>query len=144
MRNFNFWQKWLLFVGIYLTMFGLVLAFFNQSSILDFLFNNNINPVFWAGISIPENTVPFQSWIYGVLGATVSGWGIFIAFLAYYPFKAREKWAWNCLALGIGVWFISDTAISAYYHVTFNVVFNAILVLLLGIPLIFTRKYFHE
>lgn len=142
MCNFNFWQKWLFFVGIYLAMFGLMLAFFNQTYVMDFVFNNQINSVFWSASAIPENIFPFQSWVYGVLGATVAGWGIFIAFLAYYPFKAREKWAWNCIAAGISIWFISDTSISAFYDVTFNVVFNVVLLIFIGLPLLFTRKFF--
>ena len=144
MKNFNFWQKWLFIVGIYLAVFGLVLAFFNQTQLMDSAFNNQINPAFWNDEGIPENTVLFQSWIYGVLGATVSGWGIFIAFLAYYPFKAHEKWAWNCIAVGIATWFIADTAISVFYQVTFNVMFNTVLLLLVGIPLLFTRKDFSK
>lgn len=142
MCNFNFWQKWLFFVGIYLAVFGLVLAFFNQTYVMDFVFNNQINSVFWSANAVPENIIPFQSWVYGVLGATVAGWGIFIAFLAYYPFKAREKWAWNCIAAGISIWFIFDTSISAFYDVTFNVVFNVVLLIFIGLPLLFTRKYF--
>jgi len=142
MCNFNFWQKWLFFVGIYLAVFGLVLAFFNQTYVMDFVFNNQINSVFWSVHAILENIFPFQSWVYGVLGATVAGWGIFIAFLAYDPFKAREKWAWNCIAAGISIWFISDTSISAFYDVTFNVVFNVVLLIFIGLPLLFTRKFF--
>jgi hypothetical protein len=143
MSNFNFWQKWLFFVGIYLLVFGLVLAFFNQTAFLDIIFNNNINPVFWNNSVAPAKSVQFQSWIYGVLGATVSGWGVFIAFLAHYPFKAREKWAWHCLALSTAIWFMTDTSISLFYHVTFNAAFNVILVLLLGLPLVFTRRQFN-
>lgn len=144
MQRFNFWQKWLFAVGIYLAVFGLVLAFFNQTQLMDFAFNSRINPVFWNAGDIPEDTVHFQAFIYGVLGATVSGWGIFLAFLAYYPFKAREKWARNCVAVGMATWFTADTAISVFYQVTFNVVFNTILLLLVGMPLLFTRKDFSK
>ena len=143
-KNFNFWQKWLLLVGIYLAVFGLVLALFNQTYVMDLIFNNQISPVFWPIKDIPEGVVPFQSWIYGVLGATVSGWGVFIAFLAHYPFKAREKWAWHCIASGIAIWFIFDTVISAYYQVMFNIIFNTILLFFIGLPLLFTRKDFHD
>ncbi len=101
MKNFSFWQKWLLIVSIYLVVFGLVLAFFSQTQLMDFVFNNQINPVFWHDEGIPKDTVPFQAWIYGVLGATVSGWGVLMVFLVHYPFKAREKWAWNCIAAAI-------------------------------------------
>ncbi len=116
MKHFNFWQKWLLFISLYLVLFGLVLAFWGQSSLMNFVFNNQIDPVFWPEGNVPENGATFQAWIYGVLGATVTGWGIFMAFLTQYPFKAREKWAWNCFAVGLTVWYIADTAVSARYQ----------------------------
>jgi hypothetical protein len=36
---------------------------------------------------LPESTLKFQGWIYGVLGAAIAGWGTLIAFWALYPFK---------------------------------------------------------
>jgi len=122
LNKFNFWQKWLIFVGIYLVVFGLYLTFFSQSSIMDFLFNRNIDPYFWVVTELPENTLRFQGWIYGVLGAVIAGWGTLIAFWASYPFKTRERWAWNGLALATAIWYIADTAISAMYGVIFNVI----------------------
>jgi hypothetical protein len=74
-RNFNFWQKWLLIIGIYLVVFGLFLTFFSQSSLMDFLFNKQIDPIFWVNAELPENAWKFQGWIYGVLGAVIAGWG---------------------------------------------------------------------
>lgn len=142
MKKFIFWQKWLLFVGVYLVAFGLYLTFFNQSSLMNFLFNRQIDPIFWTAEALPENILNFQGWIYGVLGAVIAGWGTLIAFWAYYPFKTREKWAWNGLALGTGIWYCADTIISAVYGVSFNVVFNTGVLFLLAAPLVFTKKYF--
>jgi hypothetical protein len=142
LKTFGFWQKWLLFVGLYLIAFGLYLAFFSQSNIMNFLFNNNIDPYFWDDTMLPENAIKFQAWIYGVLGAVIAGWGTLIVFWAHYPFKTREIWAWNGLASATAIWYISDTAISAIYGVMFNIVFNTIMLLLLGLPLIFTKKAF--
>lgn len=142
MGNFNFWQKWLLTVGIYLVGFGLFLTFYSQSSLMDFLFNKQIDPIFWVNAELSENTLKFQGWIYGVLGAVIAGWGTLIAFWAFYPFKTRERWAWNGLAFGTGIWYCADTAISAIYGVTFNIAFNTIMLVLLAAPLVFTKKYF--
>jgi hypothetical protein len=141
-RSFNFWQKWLLFVGIYLVVFGLYLTFFSQSSLMNFLFNRQIDPNFWVSAEISENTLKFQGWIYGVLGAVIAGWGTLIAFWAHYPFKSRERWAWNGLAVGTGIRYCADTVISAIYGVTFNIVFNTVMLVLLATPLVFTKKYF--
>jgi len=142
LNNFNFWQKWLFIVGIYLVVFGLYLAFFSQSTIIDYLFNSNIDPYFWGTTGLTENMLRFQGWIYGVLGAVIAGWGTLIAFWALYPFKTRKKWAWNGLVSATAVWYISDTAISLHYGIIFNAVFNTIMLFLLAAPLVFTRKYF--
>ena len=102
MYSFSFWQKWMFTVAIIVIFFGLALAFLNQTTLFDTLFNNQINPEFWSTSQVDENISAFQGWIYGVLGSTVAGWGILIASIAYYPFKRKEKWAWNSLTVGAG------------------------------------------
>jgi hypothetical protein len=142
MKHFSFWQKWLFIVSLGITAFGLFMALFNHTALFD-LFNQQIDPVFWES-SLPQGVASFQGWLYGVWGSTVAGWGIFLAFIAHYPFKQRQKWAWNCLAVGLGVWFVLDTWISWRFGVTFNVFFNFVVVIAAGLPLVFTRKEFHE
>jgi len=105
MGSFSFWRKWLFGFGLYLITFGLILSFFSHSTLMNFVFNSQIDPAFWGLAELSENTEKFQAWVYGVLGAVISGWGIFISFIAYYPFKAKEQWAWNCIATGFIVWF---------------------------------------
>ncbi len=142
MGSFNFWQKWLFGFGIYLIFFGFVLSFFGHSAFMDYLFNDQIDPIFWTQMELPENAKKFQAWVYGVLGSVIVGWGILIAFIAHYPFKAKERWAYNCIFIGFIVWFMIDTSLSIYYHVGFNVWVNIIFILFALLPLIFTRKYF--
>lgn len=142
MDKFSFWQKWLFFVSLYLIIFGIFFTIFNQTHAFNLLFNDKINPCFWDAKSITPEIINFQKWIYGVLGAVIVGWGIFMAFLAYYPFAKKEKWSWNCMALGLLVWYISDTAISLVFNVYFNAMPNTIILILFALPLIFTRKYF--
>ena len=144
MNQFNFWQKILQVASLVMVLMGVFIALFNQSSIFNYIFNNPINATFWSSDNFPSNIVQFRSWVYGVLGATISGWGIFIAFIVHYPFKEKQKWSWYCIAIGIIVWFIIDTSISAYFSVYFNVVFNTILFLSIVVPLFFTKKYFNS
>lgn len=143
MKAFNFWRKWLFAVGLLLVVFGLALAFLNQTPLFDALFNNHINPVFWFSKEIPPQAAAFQRWIYGVLGATIAGWGVFTVFLVHYPFRNREKWSWNAIGLGITVWFIPDTALSLYFNVMFNAAFNTLVFASVMIPLLFTRHEFN-
>ncbi len=142
MNNFNFWQKFLLIVSGILTLMGLFISLFNQTSLFDILFNKNINPSFFNDNSISSNFIQFQSWIYGVLGATIFGWGIFIFFITNNAFKNKQKWAWNCIMIGICSWYFIDTSISVYFNIIFNVFFNTVLLLAVLVPLLFTKKYF--
>ena len=144
MQNFHFWQRWLFVLGNLLVVFGLLLAFFNQTPLFDFLFNNQINPAFWNSPQAPAEILAFQGWAYGVLGATVAGWGVFLAFLAHYPFRKKEPWAWNCIAAGLVVWFVSDTTISLVSHIYFNVFFNLALFLAGMLPLLATWREFRR
>lgn len=143
MSRFLFWQKWLLALGGVIVVFGLALAVFNQTPLFDALFNRQINPVFWADNAVTPQIRAFQQWVYGVLGATMAGWGVFIVFIAREPFRRRERWAWNCLAVGIGLWFVVDTTLSIAANVIFNAAFNSLLLVLIALPLIATRSYFN-
>ena len=138
MDRFNFWQKWLYIVSLIMAALGLFIALFNKSQIFDYIFNNQINPAFWKENNMLQTSIDFQSWIYSVLGATVAGWGILMAFIAKYPFSQKQKWSWICIALATDLWFVVDTSISIYFHVYFN----AVLFLAIALPLLFTRKYF--
>ncbi len=142
MNSFNFWQKWLLITSIFLITFGFGLAFFNHTGFFNQIFNDQINPAFWGHTQIDGTITHFQGWIYGVLGATVAGWGVMMLFLILYPFKARERWAWSAAAFNIGLWFVVDTAVSLAYGVLYNAAFNILLLIVFTLPLIFTRKYF--
>lgn len=142
MTSAEFWNRWLLLVGWMLVVFGLLLSFLNQTQLFEVAFNRQIDPIFWPAGVVAESIEAFQAWIYGVVGATVSGWGVFIVFLAGNPFRKRERWAWNCIAVGITLWYIADTTISLYFGVTFNAVVNTVLAGLVCAPLLATREEF--
>jgi hypothetical protein len=141
MFTFSFWQKWLLVVGAGIAVFGILMALLSGTPLFD-LFNRQIDPAFWGADAAGDSAKRFQQWIYGVWGATVAGWGIFVAFIARYPFAKKERWAWNCMVLGLLTWFVFDTALSLFYQVYFNVAFNAVLLVLLMLPLVVTRREF--
>lgn len=141
MPNFSFWQRWLVVVGIVITVFGILMAIFSGTPLFD-LFNRQIDPAFWGAAAVGDSAKRFQQWIYGGWGATVAGWGIFVTFIARYPFAKKERWAWNCMVLGLITWFVLDTTLSFFYQVYFNVAFNTGLLVLAMLPAVFTRKEF--
>jgi hypothetical protein len=140
--KFKFWQNWLFYASIFIAVYGALFAILNQPFV-DFVYFNKVDPVFWGNKILSEEIILFQKWIYGVLGSVVLGWGIFFAFIAYYPFKNKEKWSWNCIAVGMLLWFLFDSTISIYFKVFINAGFNIVFFLLAGLPLLFTKKYFN-
>ncbi len=142
MVRFAFWQKWLFILGLLITVFGAGLSLLGGTPFQGP--NSPIDTVFWGIERTANSVVDFQQWIYGVLGATMAGWGVFTAFIAFYPFKKRERWAWNCLIAGLLLWYVLDTAVSLNFKVYFNAVFNTVLMALGLLPLAFTREEFYR
>ncbi len=140
MGSFIFWQRWLLVFAVLLILFGAGMVFFNTTSMFDMFFNDHINPAFWGSDDPDPGTLRFQGWAYGLLGATIAGWGVYTFFLVKIPFAQRQKWAWNCIFWGLLLWYVLDTGASVYYGVLFNVLFNTVIFLVALIPLLFTRS----
>ena len=141
MKRFFFWQRWLFVFSLVVVVFGMGMALFNRTLFFA-LFNSWINPIFWDANPLPIGVDPFQGWIYGVLGATMAGWGVILAFIAYFPFRNRDRWAWSAIALGLSLWYVTDTTLSLYFGVTFNAVFNTAFFILAILPLLYTRREF--
>ena len=141
--SFSFWQKWLFAAGLTIAIFGFVMALVSGTPLFD-LFNRQIDPAFWGANAVGDTARQFQQWIYGVWGATIAGWGIFVTYMARYPFNKKERWAWNCIVLGLAGWFVLDTWLSFYHKVYFNVAFNMGLFVLAMAPVVFTRKDFKK
>jgi hypothetical protein len=139
--GFGWWQKWLVVAGCVVTAFGVFMALANATPLFH-LFNQQIDPVFWDQAALTPETIAFRTWVYGAWGATVAGWGIFIVFIAARPFRERRAWAWWCLLLGVGVWYLLDSGLSWRSGVLFNVAFNTILLAAVGLPLVFTAPSF--
>lgn len=141
MNRFSFWQKWLFIVSLVIVLFGAMMALFSGTKLFG-VFDRQINPAFWNTENVDNSVRQFQKWIYGVTGASMAGWGLFMAFIVHYPFKKKERWSSNCFISGLLLWFVIDTAISLYFKVYFNAVFNISLTILAILPLAFTRKHF--
>lgn len=140
-QKFNFWYRWLFIGSIAFIVFGLVLSLLNNTFIFS-KFHSFVDPVFWGNQPISDQGLVFRGWIYGVAGATMASWGVLLAYLTYYPFRRKEKWAWNGLMLGMLAWYVPDTLVSLYFGVWFNIIFSTVVVGLFVLPLIMVRRYF--
>jgi hypothetical protein len=141
MDHFAFWQRWLFVVSTAISIFGILMALFSGTIVYD-LFDQLINPVFWGTSPIGNSAQGFQRFVYGVLGATLAGWGMFLSFISSHSYRNKEQWAWNCIVVGTSLWFVLDTTISLHHKVYINALLNIGLYLLVMLPIVFTKKYF--
>jgi hypothetical protein len=139
MKGFGFWHRWLLVLGMVITIFGLAMALLNATPAFG-LFNDRIDPIFWGAEPLPGEAIAFRTWVYGAWGATVAGWGLLMVFVAHNSIRVREPWAWTALSAAIGLWYLFDTGISAAHGVWFNVLFNSAILLLAALSLAGIRR----
>lgn len=52
--------------------------------------------------------------------------------------RNQERWAWICLLVSLGVWYVTDTLLSLKAGVYFNATFNSLLLMQVVILLLFT------
>jgi hypothetical protein len=140
MVSFSFWQRWLQGICLLVISLGLLMAFLIGTDAFSMLSDPIDDAFFDEALTAAERD--FQAWAYGVWGATMVGWGIVLMFIARGPFKRKELWSWQAFLVGLLAWFIIDTAFSALYDVTINVIVNVSVLLLALLPLLATYKEF--
>jgi hypothetical protein len=142
MRSFIFWQRWLFYSSLVFALFGIVFAIYGHNPF--FLpYNNALAHIFgWRG-GIPTSIEPFRAFIWGPLGGTIACCYILLAFIAWFPFQRKERWARNAIIVAFGIWVILDSSVCIFYGVYFQVfIINAFSVLIKALPVIFTWKEF--
>lgn len=145
MKNtFIFWQKWLYYSSIFFVFVGFFVAVFNQSIFFE-LWNQGAIRLFGSNGTLGVDVLAFKSFILGPLGGTIAGSYVLLAFIAKYPFKNKEKWAWQAASVSLLVWFVIDTSLCIYHSAYFNILLiNVFTLVVQGLPLIFTRKHFYK
>ena len=143
-RSFNFWQRWLTYANVLTIVVGLLVAFAGNSILFE-LHNDHTEDIFNGGKEFQDSLLEFKNWLFGIIGATIVGFHILMVMISENSFKKREKWAYNAMWFGLLSWFLIDSAISIYYGALHNVILiNIMALILIGIPLVATRKRFKE
>lgn len=138
----RFCTSWLGVMALGVAACGLLLAFFPGHAAVQVLVNARIDPAFFSGRPPPAALERYREWVFGVLGASLMGWGALMVWVVFEPFRAREIWAWRALAYSLLAWFLLDTGISLYRGATYNAVLNGVLFAGFAIPLGASRTCF--
>lgn len=142
MNRFLFWQQWLFYSSLLFALFGIVFALYGNNPFF-IHYNNALADIFWQREHIPANAEKFRAFIWGSLGGTIACCYVLLAFIAMYPFRKKEKWAYLATAVAFGTWIVIDSAVSVYYGVNFQVYLtNTFSFIVKALPLIITWKDF--
>ena len=141
------WWMWLLVVSIAGSIGGLVLAFGSPlfepalNSIYEFAFGTGFSESLSAADRVMLNVA------LAIGGGLQAGASAMIGFMAYYPLRRRECWAWKACVLGLALWLVSDTGLTTWYYFTGypglwpKIVNDLGFVLMFGIPYIALYRY---
>lgn len=141
-KKFKFWQKCLTYANVLSIGVGLMVAFAGNSFFFE-MHNNYTKDVFLNGSEYQNNILELKNWLFGIIGGTMIGFHILMVMISEYSFKKKEIWAYQAMWYGLLSWFIVDSGISSYYGALHNVILiNLVALILIGIPLMMTRRDF--
>jgi hypothetical protein len=144
MTSFIFWQRWLFYSCILFALFGLVFAVYGNNPLF-MPYNRALARIFWNTNTIPVAAESFRAFIWAPLGGTIACCYTLCAFIAWYPFQRKERWARNAIMFAFGAWIIFDSAACLYYGVYIQIfIINVCSLLQKGLPIIFTWKAFKK
>jgi uncharacterized BrkB/YihY/UPF0761 family membrane protein len=142
--KFNFWQKWLTWANVMTVMVGLIAAFAGNSIFFE-AYNSFTEEVFFQGNKMEGDLLDLKNWLFGIIGGTIVGYHILMIMISENAFKKKERWAYNALWFALLSWFLIDRGISCYYGAIHNVIMiNLVALVLIGLPLVMTRKAFKK
>lgn len=88
--------------------------------------------------------LPYIRLLHGILGGVLFGWALAMLYWVMGPFRHGHREAWVALSWSVWGWFFSDTAFSLWSGFWQNALLNVGFAVLLGLPLLATRRYFSK
>jgi len=142
MKSFIFWQRWLFYSSLLFALFGIVFALYGNNPFF-VPYNNALAHIFWGSTNIPIEVEPFRAFVWGPLGGTIACCYILLAFIAWFPFQRKERWARNAIMVAFGIWVVLDSAVCFEKGVYFQVyIINVFSIIIKALPIVFTWKEF--
>ncbi|EDP69469.1 hypothetical protein FBALC1_05238 [Flavobacteriales bacterium ALC-1] len=141
-KQFSFWQKWLTYANLLTIIVGVFVAFAGNSMVFE-LHNDYTKDVFFNSNEFTPSVLELKKWLFGIIGGTIIGFHVLMVMISENAFKMKEPWAYKAMCYGLISWFIVDSGISFYYGAIHNIVLiNLVALVLIGLPLVMTRKAF--
>ena len=143
MNPFKFWTVWLMVAAFTMSAFGVLMVLFVGTPLFGGL-TEQIDQAFWPSGPAAAGLLEYQRWVYGVWGATVTGFGVLAALVGGNAFARQDRWARDALVVAVLLWYLMDTIVSLTFRVWVNAAFNTFVLALFALPLAFTWGLFKE
>jgi hypothetical protein len=146
----NLWWIWLVVVSVAGSIGGVVLAFGSAlfppalDAIYSFVFGSD------AAVSMSVADRVLFNVTVAIGGGLQAGASAMIGFVSYHALRWGKRWAWNACVLGLALWLLLDTGLTAWYF--FNgypglwpkIVNDLSFVVMFGLPYIALYRYCNQ
>lgn len=141
-NRFCFWQKWLFYSSVIYVIAGLTFAVLGK--FFPFLpYDAMVANALWGSSDFSVEAETFRAFIYIPFGGTIACCYTLLAFIAWYPFKEKKKWARTAIIAAFTLWVLVDSAGCWYFKVYPQIyLINLFSILTKALPIIFTWKDF--
>jgi len=140
--KFLFWQQWLFFSSLLFALAGIAFAV-SGKNFLTLPYDRMIAEALWGSFEFPASANTFRRFIYLPFGGTIACCYILLAFLAWGPFRKREKWARNAIITAFSVWVVIDSLGCWYFKIYPQIyIINAFSIGVKALPILFTWNDF--
>jgi hypothetical protein len=99
--------------------------------------------VLGLGVLPVDNRVLLR-WVSAIYGAIMIGWGLTLFLLGRLAFRRKDAALMKIMLVGIAVWLVVEALWSLYLGVLFNVGVDIAVLLLFGLPMIFSIRRIEE
>ena len=140
-KKFVFLWLWVLLLGFGSAALGLFLMLFPSSVVMKG-YNATIARAFWGGKTMPVQAQLHNAWLMAVVGAGIVGWAIMWIYVAFFPFRRRERWAHRSMVVSASAWIILDIVAAAVFDVTGELWYALAMACGIAIPLALSWRYF--
>ena len=129
-------------VGVGSIFVGLLLVLAPGTEVFRAYERDVVDAILGAGAET-ASTSRLMHWLLATCGAGVVGWGVSWCFIAHFPLRDGERWAFSCLLTSLAAWVALDIAVAAWFGVRAELLFVSVAAVLAGGPLVLARRLFH-
>jgi hypothetical protein len=117
---------------------GLLLPFVVQIQLFDVYYQH----LALAFNLADDNSTDAIKFLVGIIGPTISSWGILFLFSVNTAFTNPSPKSWWFIVIACAIWAVYDSLFSLSYGIYMNAIFNGVVFICIMIPMLMSREFF--